>query len=212
MLINEIFKSISGESWQAGYPAIFIRAFGCPLSCTYCDTEYSCKGDDFKDMSISEILDKVQELGGRRVVFTGGEPLIQKDATELVQALSDNGYIVEIETCGAVNFDSVRDIPNVYITMDWKSKSSGMNDRMLHDNLYRLRSCDVLKFVVSSKEDMDDMVRIAAETEAQCFVSPVFGKIEPKEIVEYIIANSLDDIRFQLQIHKFVWPVDMRGV
>ena len=212
MLINEIFKSISGESWQAGYPAIFIRAFGCPLSCTYCDTEYSCKGDDFKDMTISEILDKVQELGGRRVIFTGGEPLIQKDATELVQALSDNGYTVEIETCGAVNFDSVRDIPNVYITMDWKSKSSGMEDRMLAENLNKLREVDVLKFVVSSEEDMDTMTKIAAMTKAQCFVSPIFGDIEPRQIVEYLMSHNLNNIRFQLQLHKFVWPVDMRGV
>lgn len=212
MLISEIFKSISGEAAQAGYPAIFIRAFGCPLRCRYCDSLYSVEGQDYDVMSVDEIVKIVDDLDCRRVVFTGGEPLIQKDAFELVTKLVEHDHTVEIETSGAVRFKEYLCLPNVTITMDWKSISSGMSDKMIGENLYDLREQDVLKFVVSSKEDMDAMVRVAAETKAQCFVSPIFGDIEPKDIVQYLLENHLNDIRFQLQIHKYVWSRDARGV
>lgn len=212
MLINEIFKSISGESWQAGYPAIFIRTFGCPLRCSYCDSTYAIEGSDYTDMSIPEIMTEVEKLDCRRVILTGGEPLSQKDHMELINTLVKEGHTVEIETSGAVPIDDVVGLDNVYVTMDWKSKSSGMQDKMLGANLYKLRETDALKFVVSTKEDLDDMVHIACVTKAQCFLSPIFGDIEPKEIVEYVLDNNLNDIRCQLQLHKFIWPSDMRGV
>lgn len=212
MLISEIFKSISGESWQAGYLAVFIRTYGCPLNCSYCDSRYACDSNEYTLMSVDQIMSIVDQMQCKRVIFTGGEPLIQKDAHELVARLSSEAYIVEIETCGAVDIQEYLHIPNVYITMDWKSISSGMNDKMIPENLYMLREQDVLKFVVSNEDDLDDMVRIAAETDAQCFVSPVFSEIEPVDIVSYMMNNNLDDIRFQLQIHKIVWDKDKRGV
>lgn len=212
MIISEIFKSISGESWQAGYLAVFIRTYGCPLNCSYCDSRYACDSNEYTLMSVDQIMSVVNRMQCRRIIFTGGEPLIQRDAHELVVELSNAGYIVEIETCGAVDITDYLNIPNVYITMDWKSISSDMNDKMIPENLYKLREQDVLKFVVSNEEDLDDMVRIAADTYAQCFVSPVFGEIEPVDIVSYLMNNNLNDIRFQLQIHKIVWDKDKRGV
>lgn len=212
MLISEIFKSISGESWQAGYLATFVRTYGCPLNCSYCDSRYACDSNEYTLMSVDQIISVVEKMQCKRVILTGGEPLIQRDARALVVELSNAGYIVEIETCGAVDITDYLKIPNVYITMDWKSISSGMNDKMIPENLYVLREQDVLKFVVSNEEDLDDTVRIAADTDAQCFVSPVFGKIEPVDIVSYLMNNNLNDIRFQLQIHKIVWDKDKRGV
>ncbi len=212
MLISEIFKSISGESWQAGYLATFVRTYGCQLNCSYCDSRYACDSNEYTLMSVDQIMSVVEKMQCKRIILTGGEPLIQRGAHELVVELSNAGYIVEIETCGAVDITDYLNIPNVYITMDWKSISSGMNDKMIPENLYKLREQDVLKFVVSNEEDLDDMVRIAADTYAQCFVSPVFGEIEPVDIVSYLMNNNLNDIRFQLQIHKIVWDKDKRGV
>lgn len=211
MKISEIFKSISGESINAGYPATFIRTFSCNLLCKYCDSLYAVKGDDYKEMSLDDIMDEVNNLGCKRVVYTGGEPLLQKDAKALVTRLVNDGYLVEIETNGSVPIQDYL-MEGVTVTMDWKSKSSGMNAKMLSSNLYDMRESDVVKFVVGSKEDLDDMCHVAAETKAMCFVSPIFGDIEPSEIAEYLVKNNLDDIRMQLQIHKLIYDPAARGV
>ena len=220
MKVNEIFKSISGESIEAGRLAIFIRLFGCQLACSYCDSTYACYGDDYVEMSISEILHKVNELHCNKIVLTGGEPLLQVDSYDLIYELVKSGYSVEIETNGAVDLFKLRyetdillDYPDkVIVTMDWKCPSSKMRHKMIPSNLSELRPTDVLKCVVGSKEDLDEMKRVSTLTAAQVFVSPVFGQIEPKDIVQYMIDNELNDVRFQLQIHKYVWPSNMRGV
>jgi len=213
MLINEIFYSISGESINSGFPTIFIRTFGCNLRCSYCDSMYAVEGDDYKEMSVDEILSEISNYLCHRVIFTGGEPLIQKDAYELINRLASDGYSVEIETNGAVPLYPMDFMnPLITITMDWKCPSSGMTDKMISENLSILGKRDVVKCVVGSTEDLYEMKRISKLTRAQVFVSPIFGKIEPKEIVEYLLDNNLTNVRFQLQIHKFVWPVDQRGV
>ena len=214
MRICEIFKSISGESLYAGYVTTFIRAYGCNINCSYCDSSYSCAGSDYKEMSIDEIISEVEKLECKRIVFTGGEPLIQKDALDLVKALLNLNYFVEIETNGAVDISDIIGLHSdkCIVTMDWKCPSSNMNSRMISQNLAMLRGCDVLKFVVGSEQDLDEMKSISKLTIATSFASPVFGKLEPKDIVQYLIDNKLHSIRFQLQIHKYVWPMDMRGV
>jgi len=212
MLINEIFKSISGESIQAGRPAVFIRTFSCPLRCSWCDSMYAVEGDDFKDMTVDEVFAEVEALNCKYVIFTGGEPLIQQDAVQLILKLAVNNYHVEIETSGAVDISGVVGLGNVTVTMDWKCPSSGMTSKMLESNLTHLYRSDVLKCVVSNEEDLDEMQRISALTRAQVFVSPVFGRIEPKEIVEYMMKHNLNDVRFQLQLHKYVYSMDARGV
>lgn len=215
MRISEIFKSINGEGKFAGYPSIFIRTHGCNISCSYCDSKYACLGHDYTTMSITDIMSEVEKLNCNRITLTGGEPLIQAHSFELVGRLLDRGYLVEIETNGAVD---ISDLTNVVanelctITMDWKCPSSGMNSRMIASNLGNLRDTDVLKCVVGSMDDLDEMNRVRMLTSASVLVSPVFGKIDPKDIVKYLLDNDLNSVRFQLQIHKFIWPADMRGV
>lgn len=224
MQINEIFSSIDGEGIRTGYLVTFIRTQFCSLKCSYCDTRYSLSPLDengkkqFVDMSIPEILKKCEELKNKRITFTGGEPLIQKDALELVNSLTDNGYEVNIETNGAVDLfpfiQNLKNNHNVIFTMDWKSPSSGMNNRMIKSNLLLLKEKDVLKFVVGSLEDLDDMRKVIIENNIECsiFLSPIFGKIEPTELVEYIKRYDLQNVRVQLQLHKIIWDVNKRGV
>ena len=216
MKINEIFYSISGESIAAGYPTVFVRTFGCPLRCAWCDSLYAVEGTDFKEMSVDEIISEVDKYHCKRVILTGGEPVIQKDFNELLNGLFAKDYHVEIETSGAVDLSEIHvyreDADKCTVTMDWKCPSSGMTDKMIESNLGKLTSDDVLKCVVGSLEDLDEMKRVSLFTSAHVFVSPVFGMIEPKDIVDYLLRNELTDIRFQLQIHKFVWSADKRGV
>lgn len=212
MLISEIFYSISGESVNAGYPTVFVRTFGCNLRCSYCDSMYAVTGRDFKEMTVDEVFDEIEKFKCYRVILTGGEPLLQKDIMDLIIRLNENEYCVEIETNGAVDVGEVCNWGGVIVTMDWKSPSSGMNDKMIESNLTNLHASDVIKFVVGSKEDLDEMKRVLPKTRARAFVSPVFGEIEPKDIVQYLLDNHLNNVRFQLQIHKFVWDKDKRGV
>lgn len=224
MKINEIFLSIEGEGKRTGLPAVFIRAFGCNLSCPYCDTQYACKGSDYKEMSVDDIIDEVLTYDVPRVTFTGGEPLIQPDADELINRLRVEGIEVNVETNGAVPLiDSAFRSNSYFYTMDWKSISSGMSDKMIPDNLYKLGEQDVLKFVVSTEEDLNQMKDILsqlekellpydAKIEFQVYVSPIFGEIEPKEIVKYVLQNHLNEVHVQVQLHKVIWNPDQRGV
>lgn len=222
MKVSEIFYSIEGEGIRTGYPAVFIRLFGCQLRCTYCDSMYSVEGDDFVEMSIEDIIETISKYSSKRITLTGGEPLIHNDALDLIKRLVRAGYELNIETNGAVNLNDLYDPSwcfgymrdNIIVTMDWKSISSGMSSRMLNSNLALLTNKDVLKFVVSSKEDLEQMKDIVTNNKLNCrvFVSPIFGKIEPKDIVQYLLDNNLTEVRMQLQIHKYIWPVDMRGV
>ena len=212
MKINEIFRSISGESINAGYLAIFIRTFSCNLRCSYCDSMYSVEGQDYIEMSVEEIVEFISQWSTKRVVFTGGEPLLQKDADELIGELANRGYIVEVETNGAVPLGMFPTSDSIIYTMDWKCPSSGMNSKMISRNLELLNEHDVIKFVVGSEEDLDEAAKIIPQTRAIPFISPVFGKIEPKDIIEYMKDHNMDTARFQLQIHKFVYDPNAKGV
>ena len=226
MLISEIFSSIEGEGIRTGYLATFIRAYGCNLRCKYCDSMYAVDetidlfgNKNFKQMTVQDVINECKHIGNKKITFTGGEPLIQKDAKELIDRLLDEGFEVNIETNGAILIKDFiyfrnRDLSKLVITMDWKSPYSGMRDKMLEENLKELRPIDVLKFVVANKQDLDDMKKIIKSCDLYCniFVSPVFGKIEPFEIVDYLKQNNLQNVRMQLQIHKLIWKPDMRGV
>jgi len=225
MKINEIFKSISGEAANAGYPTIFIRTYGCNLRCSYCDSLHAVEGGEYKQMTPQEILDVCEKLNIKRVILTGGEPLLQPDAPELVDLLCNNGFTVEIETNGAVDLKSfhnklkTRRTSCLSYTMDYKSLSSGMSEKMLENNLAFLTTKDCLKFVVGSLEDLEQMNSVLTlhelsfgKVKAQVFVSPIFGQIEPAQIVNYVLEKGLDFIRTQIQIHKVIWDKDKRGV
>lgn len=225
MQINEIFSSIEGEGVRMGYLCTFIRTQFCNLKCSYCDTLYSLNAKDekgrqaYRDMTIEDIVRQCHVLGNKRVTLTGGEPLLQSESLELVKQLIKDGFEVNIETNGSVPIDEYiymqnMDLSKLIITMDWKSPYSGMHDKMLKTNLKLLRSTDVLKFVVADEFDLDDMRIIVDNNNLHCniFVSPVFGKIEGDEIVEWLKGNNMQNIRVQAQLHKIFWPANMRGV
>ena len=224
MLVNEIFSSIEGEGIRSGKLVTFIRLGGCNLRCSYCDTTYSYDLNDCCEMDVSQIVATAHEAGNDLITITGGEPLIHKDVKALINVLLDEGFKVNIETNGSVpirtfhrSFKNNDVIPEdqLMFTLDWKSPSSGMNDKMLVDNLYALLENDVLKFVVGTQEDLQEMHRVLKTYEFDCrniFISPVFGQIDMKDIVDFMKLNDLQDCRLQVQLHKIIWPVDMRGV
>ena len=211
MKVVEIFKSIDGEGIRVGYPVTFIRLAGCNLRCNYCDTKYSYENEKFTEMTPQEIYNRVYKLGGRRITLTGGEPLIHKDVKVLVDLLIDKGYEVNIETNGSVDITLFLD-KHTIITMDYKCAGSGMEDKMLLDNISKLRKLDVLKFVVSDDNDLDTVQRIYQNTKATVYISPVFGRIEPKQIVEYMLEHNMENCRVQVQLHKIIWNPEERGV
>ena len=225
MIISEIFSSIDGEAKRAGELATFVRSIGCPLRCKFCDSKYTWQVDDgCKQMTVEEIVNKCKELKNKNITFTGGEPLVQKEADELINALSKEGFEVSIETCGAVDFTDrdwfINDDPNVWVCADYKCYASGMTDKMLPiEKFAQLRPQDVLKFVVGSKEDLqlayDIVSQLRNKFNCNCYVylSPVFGDIELVEIVDFMKEHDMQGkIKFQLQLHKFVWDPNKRGV
>jgi 7-carboxy-7-deazaguanine synthase len=181
---------------------------------------YAVEGGDYVKMTPHEIESKCYDLGVKRVILTGGEPLIQPDACDLVDLLCDCGYEVEIETNGAVDLLAFHKKlkttcrSGLSYTMDVKSPSSGMFPNMNLDNLQFLGRGDVVKFVVGTLEDLDSMYGILKnmEVDAKVFVSPEFGKITAKQIVDYILEKKLDNVRVQIQLHKVIWDPDKRGV
>ena len=210
--INEVYSSIQGESSWAGWPCVFIRLTACDLRCTYCDTAYAFY--DGKKRLVSDILAEVLALDCPMVEVTGGEPLLQKNVLPLMTQLCDAGKTVLIETSGA--HDIAKIDARVHRIMDLKTPSSGECARNLWSNLDHLTKRDEVKFVIGSREDYEwsrEQVRThgLAEKCGCVLFSPIFGKIEPREIVDWIIADKLP-VRFQLQMHKFIWPPMQRGV
>lgn len=223
MLVNEIFKSIEGEGARAGHPCVFVRFQGCNLNCSYCDTAYAhSQGDvcEFEEMTPYAILARVKELSpdGGLITLTGGEPLLQdyEEMNILVQLLKNAGFWINFETNGSIRIDRDRfNNYDVMYTMDVKCPSSGVSNFMCWPNLESLGACDVAKFVVGSQKDlmfMKDILDSGVLKYVQTSVSPVFGKIEPKEIVEFLLEHHMDNVRMQLQMHKFIWEPSKRGV
>lgn len=211
MRITEIFHSIQGESSYAGQPCVFIRLTGCPLRCTWCDTDYAFYGGH--ECSIDEVLAKVQAYECRLVEVTGGEPLVQPESLPLLTRLCDAGYTVLLETSGAVDIAPVD--PRAHIILDVKCPGSGMTDRMHWPNLSKLAVKDEAKFVLADRVDYDWAREILARYDlaSRCSVlfSPVFGALDVRQLAEWILADRLP-VRFQLQMHKYIWAPDMRGV
>ncbi len=210
--INEIYFSVQGESTNAGLPCVFVRLTGCNLRCTWCDTEYAFY--EGKDYSIDDIIAKVEEYGCRLVEITGGEPLVQdKECRELMTKLCDKGYEVMLETGGSLTVEGID--ARVKIVMDLKCPSSGMEKKNLYDNINFLKKTDELKFVIGSREDYEWTKKIIKnynlEEKCELLLSVVFGKLEPLTLVEWMLKDKLK-ARFQLQMHKFIWQPDTKGV
>lgn len=222
MKINEIFMSIDGESRRAGELSTFVRTCGCNLRCPYCDSKYTWV-ENGTDYTVDQIVDKCKELSVHNITFTGGEPLLQKDSDELITKLSENGFDVCIETNGSIDFTTrdwfIDNIPNVWVCADYKVPSSMESSAMLtYEKFSKLRDLDVIKFVVGNEEDLNkafEIVKFLRNNDCNCYVyfSPIFGNIEPADIVEFMKNNLIQDkVRFQLQLHKFVWDPNKRGV
>lgn len=216
--VVEIFESINGEGMRAGELAVFVRMKGCNLSCNYCDTMWANETDcEFEEMTADQIVERVNKSGIKNVTLTGGEPLLQKDADKLLKLFSDEKDIrVEIETNGSVNLSPFLKYENTSFTMDYKLPESDMEKYMDLENFKILRKKDTLKFVASSVNDLKKAKDIIEKYDligrVNIIFSPVFGKIELTDIVDFLKDNKLNDVRMQLQMHKFIWAPEERGV
>ncbi len=216
--VVEYFVSINGEGPHAGETALFIRFKGCNLCCSYCDTRWACNDNaEAVVMSAEELVDIAKKSGVKNITLTGGEPLQQKNIHELTDKLIACGFRVEIETNGSVPLKSLsgRKLRPVF-TMDYKLPSSGMEKYMDVDNFSCLQEHDTVKLVSGSRKDLVRAAEIIDKFEltdkCHVYISPVFGKIEPSEIVEFMTERKMNLVRLQLQLHKFIWAPDMRGV
>lgn len=210
--VVEKFVSIEGEGIRSGYPAVFVRFAGCNLRCSWCDTKYANENPEYEEIDIDNLMNFITSTGIKRVTLTGGEPLIQPYIYLLIDRLISEGFEVNIETNGSV---SIKHVPrDAIITMDYKCPSSGMEDRMIVDNINFLGQKDVLKFVIGTYEDLKRAEIIIKTFKPRCniFLSPVFGMIKPAEIVKFLIENKLFDTIVQIQLHKIIWPENTRGV
>lgn len=211
LTVNEIFHSIQGEASYMGLPCVFVRLTGCNLRCRWCDTEYAFY--EGKNMALEEILLRVKSFGCRLVEITGGEPLAQEGVHVLMRRLCDDGYTVLLETSGSISIATVD--PRVRRIVDIKCPDSGMEKHNLWDNIVHLKPTDEIKFVVGSRNDFEWAVSVlrthALTAKCPVLMSPVFGKVQPIELAQWILDERLD-VRFQLQMHKYIWEPATRGV
>jgi len=211
--VTEMFRSIQGESTHAGRPCTFVRLTGCPMRCVWCDSEYTFTGGEH--YSIAQVLDQVRAFNCNLVEVTGGEPLAQKEALELIRQLCDNGYEVLIETGGYTSTAGVDE--RAKIILDVKCPASGEEARNHWPNLKRLRvDRDEVKFVIADRGDWDYAQAVieeyGLENQAKAvLISPVWGQIDLKEVADWISQSGLN-VRMQLQLHKYIWGAEARGV
>lgn len=212
LTINEIFHSIQGESTHAGRPCVFVRLTACDLRCTWCDTPYAFT--EGRKMSLDAVLADVESRGEKLVEITGGEPLLQKNVYPLMDALLARGYEVLLETGGHVPLTQVP--AGVKKIVDVKCPGSGEADRNHWDNLAIVGADDEVKFVIAGRDDYEYAKRVTAEHRLAERVravhfSPVHGVLEPRLLAEWVLADRLP-VRVQLQMHKYIWSPETRGV
>jgi 7-carboxy-7-deazaguanine synthase len=211
--VTEIFRSIQGESTHAGRPCTFVRLTGCPMRCVWCDSEYTFTGGDH--YSIDDIMAHVKSFGCKLVEVTGGEPLAQKEAFTLIKRLCDDEYEVLIETGGYVSTADVD--PRAKIILDIKCPASGEEPRNDWSNLQRLRpDMDEVKFVIADEADWIYAKRVVKENDLETrtkaiLISPAWGQVDLQQLAEWVAASGMK-IRMQLQLHKYIWGPDVKGV
>lgn len=217
--IAERFISINGEAARAGEPAVFIRFAGCNLECGYCDTKWANEADvTYETLSDEEIYDYIKRTGITNVTLTGGEPLVVENIDRLLLMLSlDEELNIEIETNGSVDIAEFKALTDrISYTLDYKLPDSGMEDQMYTGNYNYVDKNDSVKFVVSSLKDLDrarEIIYTYGLTEkTKVFISPVWSRINPGDIVDYMLEYSMNNVKLQLQLHKLIWGADERGV
>jgi 7-carboxy-7-deazaguanine synthase len=210
MRITEIYQSIQGESTFAGLPCVFVRTTGCDLRCSWCDSEFTFTGGT--TMSLDQIEAEVEKYDCELVELTGGEPMLQHDINDLAVRLADKGHTILIETGGHRDI-SVLD-PRVIRIMDLKCPASGECEKNLWSNLEHIRPEDEIKFVIAGREDYDWMIRTVRdhrlEDRVKILVSTGFGLVDSADVVAWMLEDKLR-ARFQLQLHKYIWPPDARS-
>ncbi|CUO38581.1 putative 7-carboxy-7-deazaguanine synthase QueE [Clostridium disporicum] len=217
--VVEKFVSINGEGKKAGQLAVFIRFQGCNLRCSYCDTMWANEKDvEYEYMSCEDIYNYVKENNVTNITLTGGEPLLQKGISSLIKMLMEDGnYQVEIETNGSISIEEFMklDKPPAF-TIDYKLPASGMEEAMDKSNFELLQKKDTVKFVISDMNDLIVTKNIIKKynliEKCSVYLSPVFNKIDSKEIVNFMIDNNLNKVNVQIQMHKIIWDSNSRGV
>lgn len=218
MKVVEKFISINGEGTRAGELSVFIRFKGCNLRCSYCDTMWANEpGCPYTEESPESILEYIRSSKIRNVTLTGGEPLLQPEMRSLLALLAQDPFLrVEIETNGAVSLEPFCKEDRPVFTMDYKLPGSGCEADMLHSNFALLAKEDTVKFVCAGIEDLeraDELIdRYALTTRCHVYFSPVFGSIEPSDMVEFLAQRKRNDVRLQIQMHKVIWDPNLRGV
>jgi 7-carboxy-7-deazaguanine synthase len=211
--VTEIFRSIQGESTHAGRPCTFVRLTGCPMRCVWCDSEYTFTGGEH--YSIDNILTQVAAFGCKLVEVTGGEPLAQKEAFNLIKRLCDEGYEVLIETGGYVSTAGLDE--RAKVILDIKCPASGEEPRNDWSNVDRLRpDKDEVKFVIADAGDWLYAKNLIKERDLETrakavLISPAWGQIDLQQLADWIAASGLN-VRMQLQLHKYIWGPDVKGV
>ena len=209
--IIEVYASVQGESTWAGLPCVFVRLAGCNLRCTWCDSEFTFTGGDHQ--SIESVVQQVEDMGIELVEVTGGEPLAQRQATPLIQALLDRGHTVLVETSGSIDIGAVPE--GAHVIMDLKPPGSGEVESNDMDNIDRLRSGDEVKFVLASREDYewsrDVVTKYGLDERVPVLFSTAFGLLDPAKVSDWLCEDKLA-VRLQLQMHKSIWPPAARGV
>ncbi len=212
--VTEIFRSVQGESTHAGRPCAFVRLTGCPMRCTWCDSEYTFTGGEH--VSVEDVMRQVRAYGCQLVEVTGGEPLAQKEALVLIRRLCDEGFEVLIETGGFVSTEGVDE--RAKVILDVKCPASGEAERNHWPNLARLRADrDEVKFVVKDRADWEFARRVVEEYGLEgrahaILISPVWGETDLKELADLVSRSGLKNVRMQLQLHKYIWGPEVRGV
>ncbi len=203
MKINEIFKSIQGESSFAGLPCVFVRLTGCNLRCSYCDTAYAYK--EGSEISIDEILRRVKRFNCPLVEITGGEPLLQEETCFLVNKLLNAGERVLIETNGSLDIGRLDE--RAIRIVDLKCPGSGESDKTYWKNLDNLRQTDEVKFVLSNRQDYEWAKGVIEKyrllDKAKVLLSVAFDRLAPEKVVKWMLKDNLN-VRFQLQLHKYI--------
>jgi 7-carboxy-7-deazaguanine synthase len=209
--INEIYLSVQGESSKAGFPCVFIRLTYCNLRCSYCDSEYAFY--EGKDMSLEDIVAEVKKFDCKLVEITGGEPLVQQESVGLMKQLCDEGFEVMLETSGSLPINEID--KRVMIVLDLKCPSSKMMKKNYYENLNSIKQTDDIKFVIGTREDYEWAREIIGKynlaDKCNILFSVVFELLEPVKLVEWILKDKLK-VRFQLQMHKFIWEPNAKGV
>jgi 7-carboxy-7-deazaguanine synthase len=202
--IFEIFHSLQGETSRIGLPTVFVRLTGCPMRCTYCDTEYAFSGGG--NMEIAEILKKVAEFGTQFVTVTGGEPLAQKECYTLLKTLCDAGYNVSLETGGAMDIAPVD--KRVSVILDIKTPASNEEKNMLWGNIAHVKNTDEIKFVLCNRTDYEwakaKIIELKLSEKCPILFSPSFHELKADELAGWVLADKLN-VRMQIQLHKILW-------